>query len=119
MDFAWPWRNGYKTKEYDITTNIFSYILKERNDKVEIWDKDNVISNVLKAVRLAQKVSKFVLLSNQSSNYPDPETLELALINSGLDYKQRYTMTIKAAKEDNLCKDKYFREYLYVINGKR
>ncbi len=119
MDFAWPWRSGRKTEEYDITANIFSNILNEKNNKIKIWDKNNVINNVLKAVRLARKVSKFVLLSNQSSNYPDPETLELALIDAGLMYEKRHTMTTRALEEDNLRKDKYFREYLYVIKGKQ
>jgi adenine-specific DNA methylase len=119
MDFAWPWRSGRKTEEYDITANIFSNILNEKNNKIKIWDKNNVISNVLKAVHLARKVSKFVLLSNQSSNYPDPETLELALIDAGLMYEKRHTMTTRALEEDNLRKDKYFREYLYVIKGKQ
>jgi adenine-specific DNA methylase len=119
MDFAWPWRSGRKTEEYDITANIFSNILNEKNNKIKIWDKNNVISNVLKAVHLARKVSKFVLLSNQSSNYPDPETLELALIDAGLMYEKRHTMTTRALEEDNLRKEKYFREYLYVIKGKQ
>lgn len=116
MDFAWPWRDGNKTLEYDVTSNFFSKIMGE-DSNVKIWSKNDVLCNVLRAVRLAKKSSKFVLLSNQSSNYPDPETLELALIDSGLMYEARHTMIILATEEDNLCKEKYFREYLYVIKG--
>ena len=117
MDFAWPWRNGTKTNEYDTTANVFSKIINCECNEVEIWDKDNVIDNVIKAVNEAKKVSKYVLLSNQSSNYPTSEELEVALLKNNLNYEVRHTMLTDAEYEDNLGKETFFREYLYVIRG--
>lgn len=118
MDFAWPWRDGSKTEEYNTTANIYSNVFeKSKISNIEIWDKENVIDNVIKAVKEAKKVSKYVLLSNQSSNYPTPELLEVALLQSGLNYDIRHTMLTDAEYEDNLGKESFFREYLYVIRG--
>ena len=118
MDFAWPWRDGSKTEEYNTTANIYSNVFeKSKIANIEIWDKENVIDNVIKAVKEAKKVSKYVLLSNQSSNYPTPEVLEVALLKNGLNYDIRHTMLTDAEYEDNLGKESFFREYLYVIRG--
>ncbi len=118
MDFAWPWRDGSKTEEYNTTANIYSNVFeKSKIANIEIWDKENVIDNVIKAVKEAKKVSKYVLLSNQSSNYPTPEVLEVALLKNGLNYDVRHTMLTDAEYEDNLGKETFFREYLYVIRG--
>lgn len=118
MDFAWPWRDGSKTEEYNTTANIYSNVFeKSKISNIEIWDKENVINNVIKAVKEAKKVSKYVLLSNQSSNYPTPEVLEVALLKNGLNYDIRHTMLTDAEYEDNLGKESFFREYLYVIRG--
>ena len=79
--------------------------------------KSNVIDNVIKAVKEAKKVSKYVLLSNQNSNYPTSELLEVALLKNNLNYEIRHTMLTDAEYEDNLGKETFFREYLYVIRG--
>ncbi len=118
MDFAWPWRDGSKTEEYNTTANIYSNVFeKSKVENIEIWDRNNVIDNVIKAVKEAKKISKYVLLSNQSSNYPTPELLEVALLKNNLNYEIRHTMLTDAEYEDNLGKEKFFREYLYVIRG--
>ena len=119
MDFAWPWRDGTKTDEYDTTANVFADILNVKNEKVTIWDKNNVIDEVIKAVKKAQKVSKYVLLSNQSSNFPTPELLEVALLKNKINYTIRHTMLTKEEYEDDLGKSDFFREYLYVIEGNK
>lgn len=118
MDFAWPWRDGSKTEEYNTTANIYSNVFEKSKIKnIEIWDQSNVIENVIKAVKEAKKVSKYVLLSNQSSNFPTPEILEVALLKNNLNYEIRHTMLTDAEYEDNLGKSDFFREYLYVIRG--
>lgn len=118
MDFAWPWRDGSKTEEYNTTANIYSNVFEKSKIKnIEIWDQSNVIENVIKAVKEAKKVSKYVLLSNQSSNFPTPEILEVALLKNNLNYEIRHTMLTDAEYEDNLGKTDFFREYLYVIRG--
>lgn len=118
MDFAWPWRDGNLTEEYDTTANVFADVLKEAHTPVKIWDKTNVITEVIKAVKEAQKVSKYVLLSNQSSNFPTPELLEVSLLKNNIHYEIRHTMLTDAEYEDDLGKSDFFREYLYVIKGK-
>ena len=118
MDFAWPWRDGSKTKEYDTTANTYNSVFeKSKLEETKIWDRSNVIDNVIRAVKEAKKVSKYVLLSNQSSNFPTPEILEVSLLKNGLAYEARHTMLTAAEYEDNLGKDDFFREYLYVIRG--
>lgn len=118
MDFAWPWRDGNRTDEYNTTANIYSNVFTNQERKeINIWNKDNVIDNVIKAVNAAKKVSKYVLLSNQSSNYPTPEILEVALLRNGIFYEERHTMLTDAEYEDNLGKEDFFREYVYVIKG--
>ncbi|NLC48350.1 MAG: hypothetical protein GX758_03205 [Tenericutes bacterium] len=118
MDFAWPWRDGKKTEEYETTTNEYLNVFEESNNNItEIWDKDTVIDNVLITLEKAKKVSKYVLLSNQSSNYPTPEILEINLLVNNFNYIKRHTMLVKSEYEDNLGKNEYFREYLYVIKG--
>lgn len=117
MDFAWPWRDGEKTEEYETSANSLSNIFTARNDKIEIWDRTNVIQNVITAVKKAKEVSRYVFLSNQSSNFPTPELLEVALLSNNLQYLERHTMLTNATNEDNLNKCDFFREYLYVIKG--
>ena len=93
-------------------------LFEESNNNItEIWDKDTVIDNVLITLEKAKKVSKYVLLSNQSSNYPTPEILEINLLVNNFNYIKRHTMLVKSEYEDNLGKNEYFREYLYVIKG--
>jgi hypothetical protein len=116
MDFAWPWRSGQATDEYDTTANKMSLLFNDKECHIKIWDKNDVLKNVLKAVRLAQLKAKYVLLSNQSSNFPDPDTLEIFLLTNNITF-ERHTMTAKALKEDNLNNEKWFREYVYVIKG--
>ena len=117
MDFAWPWRDGEKTEEYETSANSLSNIFTKRESKVNIWDRTNVIENVIKAVNKAKKVARYVFLSNQSSNYPTPEILEVALLSNNLPYLERHTMLTNATNEDNLNKCDFFREYLYIIKG--
>lgn len=45
------------------------------------------------------------------------EILEVALLKNNIDYDIRHTMTTDSEYEDNLGKENYFREYLYVIRG--
>lgn len=119
MDFAWPWRNGSETEEYNTTANSFSNIFNNKKNSIQIWDKNNVVEYVLKALEKAKKVSNYIMLSNQSSNYPTPEILEVALLKNGYEYEVRHTMLTDATNEDNLMKEPFFREYLYVINCKK
>ncbi len=115
MDFAWPWRNGEETDEYCTTANTLSGVFNNKEIHIKMWNKQNVIENVLLALKLAKKVSNYIFLSNQSSNYPTPELLEVNLLENGFNYEIRHTMLTKATQEDNLLNEEFFREYLYVI----
>ena len=117
MDFAWPWRDGTKTEEYESSANTFSTVFGEKSLNVEIWDKNTVLPHVLQAVKLAKNISRYVFLSNQSSNFPTPEILEVFLLSHGIKYQERHTMLTNATNEDNLLKADFFREYLYIIKG--
>lgn len=117
MDFAWPWRDGSKTQEYETSANELASVFGGESKNVQIWDKNNVLENVLVAVNKAKKISRYVFLSNQSSNYPTPEILEVFLLSNNIDYIERHTMLTQATNEDNLLKNDFFREYLYIIKG--
>jgi hypothetical protein len=117
MDFAWPWREeGEVTEEYFLDMDQIYELLTGAVHHTEPWDKSNIYQKILKAIELARDTSEWVLLSNQSSNYPDPETLEIWLYEWGFPY-ERHTTTAPARYEDNLLRSPYFREYLYVIPG--
>lgn len=123
MDFAWPWRyrteQDGSTEEYTASVDLFRKYLTGEQLNFTAWNRKEVISRCLEAVTLAQKTSEWVLLSNQSSNYPDPDTLEIELLNNGISF-ERYTMTTRAENEDDLSNDVlggYFREYVYKIRG--
>ena len=118
MDFAWPWRNGSETDEYNTTANILSGVFNGKNVNIRMWSKRDVIGNVIRAVKMAQKIAKYIFLSDQSSNYPTPELLEVSLLSHGIYYEARHTMLTKATIEDNLLTSSFFREYLYVIKGR-
>ena len=118
MDFAWPWRDGTETEEYESSANTLSNVFNSKKNKINIWNKSNVIENVLKALKKADKVCDYIFLSNQSSNFPTPELLEVALLKNGYEYEVRHTMLTNATNEDNLLKENFFREYLYVIKTK-
>ena len=117
MDFAWPWRDGSETKEYETTADGLLSLLTGYKRSFRCWTKNNILENVVAAVIAAKKVSRYVFLSNQSSNFPDSETLEIELFEKNLMYSKRHTMLTYATNEDNLGKAKYFREYLYIIEG--
>lgn len=119
MDFAWPWRDGSETEEYNTTANIYSNIFNDKKNSINIWSKSNVIQNVLNALEKANKICDYIFLSNQSSNFPTPELLEVALLKNGYHYDARHTMLTDASNEDNLLKETFFREYLYVIKTKK
>ena len=112
-----------KENKYNEETIFKDFYDSIRNLENEILDfsakkkYDSITKQIIKAVKEAKKVSKYVLLSNQSSNYPTPELLEVALLKNNLNYEIRHTMLTDAEYEDNLGKETFFREYLYVIRG--
>jgi len=124
MDFAWPWRNKKEedgsTEEYTASVDLFRRHLLGKTLGFKAWNRGEILARVLEAVRKAQKISEYVLLSNQSSNYPDPDTLEIFLLENGIQF-DRWTMTTPAEEEDNMgnqtIEGNYFREYLYIIEG--
>ena len=92
-------------------------IIEHINEGIDIWEGTCDTIKIGNEEKEAKKVSKYVLLSNQSSNYPTPELLEVALLKNNLNYEIRHTMLTDAEYEDNLGKETFFREYLYVIRG--
>lgn len=123
-DYAWPWRmaGDGETEEYTASVDLFRKYLTGDVLNFKALTRKEIIPFVLQNTAKALKKCKYFLLSNQSSNYPDPETLEFALVNVGYDW-DRYTMFTKKQDVDDLGKqDEYLDnglwcETVYVIKG--
>lgn len=123
-DYAWPWRMAGtgETEEYTASVDLFrKYLTGEELNFIALTRKE-IIPFVLKNLPKALKKCKYFLLSNQSSNYPDPETLEFALTKAGYEY-DRYTMFTEKQYLDDLGNQNEYLdnglwcETVYVIKG--
>ncbi len=116
MDFAWPWRDGREVQEYGSLSDICSGALSQQECGFELWTKDNVVSKVLDACSLAVVNFDYVILSNQSSNFPTPDILESALLStSAFRVINMKTLSIPAQEVDNRGLDDWFTEYQYLL----
>lgn len=116
MDFAWPWKDGREVKEYGHLADICSSALTQKEEKLELWNHSNIINKVLDACSLAVTNFDYVILSNQSSNYPTSEILESALFStSAFKVINMRRLTVPAQDVDNRGLDNWFIEYQYVL----
>ncbi len=123
-DYAWPWRMAGtgETEEYTASVDLFRKYLTGDELGFTALTREEIIPFVLRNLPKALKKCKYFLLSNQSSNYPDPETLEFALTKAGYEY-DRYTMFTEKQDVDDLGnQDAYLNnglwcETVYVIKG--
>ena len=123
-DYAWPWRfeGDGETKEYTASVDLFRKYLTGEELNFKALTRADIIPFVLENTAKAVKKCKYFLLSNQSSNYPDPETLEFVLMDAGYEY-DRYTMFTEKQDVDDLGnQNKYLAsnlwcETVYVIKG--
>jgi len=119
MDFAWPWRDGNDVTEYSDMADTLSEIIDNKIIRYPEFTKYNVIEKVLEACILGVNNCKYVILSNQSSNFPTPEVLEPYLFgNPYFEVISARRLTLPAETVDNLGKDPFFTEYQYILMKK-
>lgn len=119
-DFAWPWKDGTYTKEYEVTADTFSTMLGDKTvTTFQVASARRILQDVIEYLDEARKRYEFVILSNQSSNYPIPEVLEAHMKACGHVPIISRRQTVPAEYVDDLGKDPFFTEYQYVFEGKR
>lgn len=120
-DFAWPWREGEATEEYVTTSSTLEAVMDGRtsDDTFEIASARRILQDVIAYLDFARERFEFVILSNQSSNYPPPLVLEPHMKACGHVPVISRSQTWPAEYLDNLGKDDTFTEYQYVFEGTR
>jgi hypothetical protein len=118
-DFAWPWRDGTYTSEYETTADTLGKLLGDETlCTFKIASARRILQDVIAYLDAARKRYEFVILSNQSSNYPIPEVLEAHMVACGHSPIISRRQTVPAEHVDNLGNDLYFTEYQYVFEGR-
>lgn len=105
VDFAWPWVTGEATAEY------------ERTSGGTVPTARSVLTDVLRLLETARPKYRFLVLSNQSSNFPPASVLEPCLTAWGHRPFLTRTLTVPAEQVDNLGRAAEFTEYQYVFRG--
>lgn len=117
-DFAWPWRDGSATKEYTVTSDTLSRALGDLDaPDFKVASGRRILDDVVRYLDIATDRFEWVILSNQSSNYPTPEVLEPHLRACGYTPAISRRLTVPAEYVDDLGKDPEFTEYQYVFRG--
>lgn len=117
IDFAWPWKDGRSTEEYEVMIDRVSSCLLQKDLEMKMWGKEVILDRVQAVLTTALRSYKFVILSNQSSNYPTPEVLEPKLAEWGLPMIAARRLTMPAEEVDNRGLDPWFTEYQYIFQG--
>lgn len=117
-DFAWPWKDGSYTQEYETTADTLGRILgDEAITEFKVASARRILQDVIEYIDEARQRYEFVILSNQSSNYPVPEVLESHMKACGHTPSISRRQTVPAEYVDDLGKDPFFTEYQYVFEG--
>jgi len=118
-DFAWPWKDGSFTEEYEVTGDTLSLHLGDETEtQFRMASSRRILQDVLEYLDLARERFRFVILSNQSSNYPTPEVLEPHMRAAGHVPIISRRLSVPAEYVDDLGKDPVFTEYQYVFEGR-
>ena len=119
IDFAWPWRDGRSTEQYEVVNDPLLPLLdmtpKQTNTKMDTGR--SILNTVAETLDISVKVGDWVILSNQSSNFPSPEVLEPYLDAIGHSPCISRRLTVPAEDVDNCGLHDTFTEYQYVIKG--
>lgn len=117
-DFAWPWKDGSATEEYTVTSDSLSLLLGDEDaPDFRVVSGRRILNDVVEYLDLAVERFKWVILSNQSSNYPTPEVLEPHMAAAGHVPVISRRLTVPAEYVDDLGKEPAFTEYQYVFEG--
>lgn len=117
-DFAWPWKDGSYTQEYETTADTLGQLLgDETTTEFKVASARRILNDVIEYLDEARQRYEFVILSNQSSNYPIPEVLEAHMKACGHTPIISRRQTVPAEYVDDLGKDPFFTEYQYVFEG--
>lgn len=92
-----------------------SSVLTQSKREIEVWTKDTILDRVATALDIALEGFPYVILSNQSSNYPTPEVLEPWLADKGYPLICSRRLTMPANDVDNRGLDSMFTEYQYIF----
>ena len=118
-DFAWPWRDGTATQEYETSSDTFGALLGDKQTTTfKVASARRILDDVIEYLDTARQSFEFVILSNQSSNYPPPEVLEAHMTACGHVPIISRRQTVPAEHVDDLGKSPTFTEYQYVFEGK-
>jgi hypothetical protein len=117
-DFAWPWKDGSYTQEYETTADTLGQLLGDTAvTEFKVASARRILQDVVEYLDEARQRYEFVILSNQSSNYPIPEVLEAHMKACGHTPIISRRQTVPAEYVDDLGKDPFFTEYQYVFEG--
>ena len=116
-DFAWPWKDGTYTEEYEYTADRIGSLYGDTLvSEFKMASARRILQDVIEYLDKARKMAKkYVLLSNQSSNYPTFAVLETHMKACGHEWIAQRNQMHKATFMDDCGKDKYFTEYLYIF----
>jgi hypothetical protein len=119
-DFAWPWKDGTATKEYETSSDTLGTLLgDEHKTTFKVASARRILRDVITFLDQARKRYEFVILSNQSSNYPTPEVIEAHMRACGHVPIISRRLTVPAEHVDDLGKEPFFTEFQYVFEGTR
>lgn len=117
-DFAWPWRDGTYTEEYEYSSDKLGLLLGDTTPcEFKVASARRILQDVIEYLDVARRNYRFVILSNQSSNYPQPEVIEAHMLACGHKPIIQRRQTVPAEHVDDLGKSEFFTEYQYVFEG--
>lgn len=117
-DFAWPWRDGRATGEYEVTADKLSAYLDGSAPAFRMSTARQIMGDVVRLLDMARPKFKWVVLSNQPSNFPPPEVIEPTMQACGHAWAVARRLSLPAEDVDNRGLHTEFTEYQYVFEGK-
>lgn len=117
VDFAWPWKDGRGTEEYTDMVDLLSSCLLQEKVSFDPLTYQNIVQAAQQVVTEGLENYNYVILSNQSSNFPQPEVLEPYIEAWDLPMVSWRRLTLPAEDVDNRGLDQWFTEYQYIFGG--
>jgi len=119
-NFDWPHREGTPRSDRMHAIHVLNQRLGDPGAVESAAPSGRqILDDVLKFLDMAVPRFEFVILSNQSSNYPPPEVLETHLQACGHVPIVARRLVIPNGLTDDRGSDPFFTEYQYVFKGRR